>query len=141
MDTPLEAKKDSLEENRSMPTILLVEDDHFLGNLLAQRMRAENLTVYQAIDVVNARNILEGNHVDAICLDVMLPGIDGFTFLDELKNNPAHKDIPVVIISNLSQKKDIDRGMQGGAAAYMVKANTTPAEISAQVLSVLKKKG
>lgn len=121
-------------------TILLVEDDFLLVGLLEQKFLAEGYRVVKAMDAGEARRALEAQAPDAILLDMVLPGMDGFAFLTELKKNPACRGIPVAIISNLGQREEIDRGMRLGAADYIVKANISPAEIVQKVAAILKNK-
>jgi CheY-like chemotaxis protein len=70
-------------------------------------------------------------------LDLILPGIDGFEVLKRAKADPATKDIPVIILSNLGQKDDIERGLELGATDFMVKAHFTPEEIVKKAKEVL----
>jgi PleD family two-component response regulator len=71
-------------------------------------------------------------------LDLVLPTIDGFGVLAKIKGNPNTSSIPVIILSNLSQKEDIDKGMKLGATDYIIKAQSTPEEIVEKVKNTLK---
>ena len=73
-----------------------------------------------------------------VLLDLVLPGIDGFEVLKQLKADPEISHIPVVILSNLGQKEDIDRGLNLGAKDYLIKAHLTPGEIVEKVKEILK---
>ena len=75
-----------------------------------------------------------------ILLDLLLPGIDGFTILERLKADKKTASIPVVVLSNLGQPEDINRAMKLGAEDFMVKANFTPNEIIEKIKNVLNKK-
>ncbi len=68
-----------------------------------------------------------------ILLDLIIPGKDGFEILAELKADPITKDIPVIILSNLSQEEDVKRTMDLGAAEYLVKANVPFQEVIGKV--------
>lgn len=120
--------------------ILIVEDDALLAGLLERRFVASGYGVQRALDADATRRILAKDSCDAILLDLVLPGIDGFSFLTELKRNEQWKHIPVVIISNLGQQEEVARGMRMGATDYIVKANTSPAEIVQKVAAVLNSK-
>jgi len=74
-----------------------------------------------------------------VLLDLILPGIDGFEVLTRMKQDPALSPVPVIILSNLGQKDDVERGMKLGAADYMVKAHFTPNEIIEKVKQILTK--
>jgi len=108
--------------------IMIVEDDRFLRDLLLQKLEIEGFEVSVAIDgETGYKKILE-EKPDLVLLDLILPGIDGFQVLERIKTN---KDFsaPVIILSNLGQKEDIERGLQLGARDYIIKAHYTPGEI------------
>ena len=123
------------------PRILLIEDDLMLVQLLERKLlQQKRYDVHKAFDVQQARAALEQYGADIILLDIVLPGTDGFSFLTELKANQNWKDIPVIIMSNLGQQEEINRGMTGGAVDYVVKAHTNPQEIVEKIDGVLEKK-
>ena len=118
--------------------ILVVEDDMFIADLLVRKLN-EKFNVHHAPDAMQAANILKERHIDLICLDIILPGEDGYTFLKKIKADETLKSIPVLILSNLGQKEEVDRGIQAGAADYLIKANMSPDEILEHVDQLLKK--
>jgi PleD family two-component response regulator len=69
----------------------------------------------------------------------MMPGMNGFEMLEKVKKDDKTKEIPVVILSNLGQNEDIDKGMKLGAVDYIIKVHHTPAEIFERVSKLLKK--
>ena len=79
---------------------------------------------------------LEKNKFDCVLLDLMLPDISGFDILKGFKE--AHKDVPVIVFSNLSDDKDIKKAMDMGADEYLVKANFTLEELVAKVKKIVK---
>jgi len=117
--------------------ILLVEDDPLLTEVLGRQFESEGLKLSTVSNAEEARKILTNGAVHLILLDIKLPGMDGFVFLEELKRVEAYKNIPVIIVSNLGQKEDIERGKTGGAVDYFIKANVFPEEIAAKVLQVI----
>ncbi|OGI25191.1 MAG: hypothetical protein A3J76_03280 [Candidatus Moranbacteria bacterium RBG_13_45_13] len=127
------------KENTKLGSILIVEDDAFMGGLLQRKFAQENYNIFNATNAEGALEALKNNKVDLILLDIILPGMDGISFLKDLKKNPVLKDIPVIITSNLGQPEEIERGLKEGAIDYVVKANTAPGEIVEKVKSVLKK--
>lgn len=131
------AEQSSAEKNKK--SILLIEDDTFMSSLLGRKLSKENYDIFAASDAQQARELLSSNPVSLIILDIVLPGTDGFVFLKELKESQKLKDIPVMIASNLGQPEEIEKGLQQGAADYIVKANTTPGEIVAKVKGILEK--
>lgn len=105
--------------------ILVVEDEPLLGNLLKQRLDGEGFKVILARDGEEAFNVLKQGETPAlILLDIILPKISGFELMEKINDEPelATKKIPIVIISNLGQQGDVDRGQGLGAIGYFVKA-------------------
>ncbi|OGZ97073.1 MAG: hypothetical protein A3J10_01530 [Candidatus Sungbacteria bacterium RIFCSPLOWO2_02_FULL_54_10] len=121
-------------------TVLVVEDDFLLVGLLERKFLAEGYRVIKAVDAAEARRALETDKVDLILLDMVLPGMDGFSFLGELKQHETWRTVPVMVISNLGQREEIDKGLQMGAAAYIVKANVSPVEIVEKAGYILEKR-
>mgnify|MGYP001589757259 CR=1 FL=1 len=109
--------------------ILVVEDDKFLRELISKRLRDEQFTVFESIDGEEAFKVLDKETVDLILLDIILPGVNGFEILKRLKEDPTIAHIPVMMLTNLGQKSDLERGKELGAEEYMVKAQYTPREI------------
>lgn len=130
----------TLPRSASLSRILIVEDDLMLVQLLERKLlQQKRYETRKASDVPQARSVLAIYGADIILLDIVLPGIDGFTFLAELKTNQNWKNIPVIIMSNLGQQEEIDRGMSGGAVDYIVKAHTNPQEIVEKIDAILIK--
>jgi PleD family two-component response regulator len=119
--------------------ILVVEDDKFLRELFVRKMFNEGFDVDSAIDADQAFDVLKNKKPEIVLLDLILPGVDGFEILTRIKKDPNLKDIPVMVISNLGQKEDIDRAMELGAVDFLIKANYTLDEIITRVLTVLNK--
>ena len=121
-------------------TVLIVEDDKFLRDLINQKLQREGFVTYEAVDGEDGLKLAKEKHPNIVLLDLILPSIDGFEVLKVLKNAPDTASIPVIVLSNLGQKEDMDRAMSGGAEDFMVKAHFTPGEIIAKIKEVLKKK-
>jgi DNA-binding response OmpR family regulator len=127
-----------MEQNQTgQKTILIVEDDTFMGSLLERKFQQKGFEIARVTSVDEARKIVESGQVSLILLDIILPGTDGITFLKELKLNPQFKNIPVIFTSNLGQQEEIERGLAEGAVDYVVKAHTTPGEIVQKVENIL----
>lgn len=121
--------------------VLVVEDDQFLHNLLADHLKTLRDQGVKVIPAFNGEEALERAREqapDIILLDVVLPGMNGFEVLQEIRNDPQLKDVPVVILSNLSMDKDIERGKELGVAEYIVKANFTLDQLVEKISDVLK---
>lgn len=121
-----------------MAKILIVEDDKFLRELITQKVLKEGYQVVEAVDGEEGIAKIKEEKPDLVLLDLILPGVDGFEVLRQAKENPETSNIPVIILSNLGQKDDVERGMKLGAADYLVKANFTPGEILSKIKSILK---
>jgi len=116
---------------------LWVEDDAFLSGLIGQRFGGLGASLFSAATGEQAIKIAQDEKPDIILLDILLPGLGGFEILKVLKDDPITKDIPVVILSNLSQKDDIEKGKQLGAISFLIKATVNLDEIVAEAKRVL----
>lgn len=117
--------------------ILIIEDDKFLRELIAQKLLKDNYDIAEAVDGEAGMKSVKEEKPDLILLDLILPGIDGFEVLARVKADPMLSQIPVIILSNLGQKDDIERGLKMGAVDYLIKAHFTPAEIISKIKGVL----
>ena len=118
--------------------ILIVEDDKFVRELILQKLTDEKFDVSAAKDGEEGVKKTESEKPDLILLDLILPGIDGFEVLSRIRKNPLTEKIPVIILSNLGEKVDVDRGIKLGADDYLIKAHFTPKEIVEKVKIILK---
>lgn len=120
-----------------MAKILVIEDDTFLRELIVQKLDQEGYDVEEAVDGKEGVKQALAQKPDIILLDLILPGIDGFEVLRQLKEDEALAPIPVLILSNLGQKEDIDKGMKLGAKDFLIKAHFTPGEIIEKIKNIL----
>lgn len=118
--------------------IMWVEDDKFLSDIIAQKLSTQGCVLFHATEGTEAFKILEREHPDLILLDILLPGIDGFEILKRIKSDEKTKHTPVVLLSNLGQKEDIEKGKMLGAARFLIKATVTLDEIISEIKAVLK---
>lgn len=119
--------------------ILLVEDDAFLSELYVTKFGEVGYEIIVAEDGQEGLSLAEKLKPDLILLDIVLPRLDGLTVLRSVKEREAIKDIPVILLTNLGQQEDVDRGIALGAADYVIKAHFTPTEVVAKVDAVLRK--
>ena len=119
--------------------ILIVEDDRFLHSLLSDKLKKSGVQVISAFDVETGLEEAAKSSPDLILLDIILPGVDGFSVLEKLKADDSLKKIPVIILSNLGQEEEIKRGTELGAVEFLIKANFTLDEIIEKLSSVLSK--
>lgn len=132
---PEESNKPPNEANKGK-RVLIVEDDDFLRGLLSHNLSDVGYKVDSARDAETAFKFLGRHMPDIILLDLMLPGMNGFDFLSETKET-RKLAVPVVVLSNLGSKEDIDMALSLGAADFMVKASVTPKQIVGKVHNVL----
>lgn len=118
--------------------VLLVEDDSFLSNIYKTKFEMEGFKVTTADDGAAGLEAAKKKKPDIILLDVLLPKMDGFTVLEKLKNDSSVADIPVIMLTNLGQKDDVDKGLKLGAVDYLIKAHFKPAETVEKVRAALK---
>jgi len=118
--------------------ILVVEDDKFVRELISQKLTEEKFGVSAAKSGEEGVEKIESEMPDLILLDLILPGIDGFEVLSRIRKNPKTEKIPVIVLSNLGEKGDVDRGIKLGANDYLIKAHFTPKEIVEKVRTILK---
>lgn len=118
-------------------TILVVEDETLLGNLLKQRLEHEGFGVIWCKDGEEAVNVLRSTKPDLILLDLILPKISGFELLETMQADPQLERAPVIITSNLGQDSDVARGQSLGAIEYFVKAKVSIEELVDHVKTMI----
>jgi len=121
-----------------MAKVLIIEDDKFLRELITQKVGQEGYDVVGAADGEEGLKMAVKEKPNIILLDLILPTMDGFEVLQQLQAEETTKSIPVIVLSNLGQKEDIDKGMQFGAVDYMIKAHFTPGEIIEKIKNIVK---
>jgi DNA-binding response OmpR family regulator len=122
--------------------VLSIEDDAFLSSLVAGKLIENSFSVTTANTgadgIAKAKEVLP--HI--ILLDLMLPDMGGFDILQNLKADPATAHIPVIILSNLGGREEIEKSVELGADSYLIKSNVLPQEVAEMVqqrISVLGK--
>ncbi|HEY4509833.1 MAG TPA: response regulator [Candidatus Paceibacterota bacterium] len=123
-----------------MSKILLIEDDKFLRELIIQKLGREGFEVTEAPEGEAGLSKMKEDRPDLVLLDLILPGIDGFEVLSRMKKDPALASIPVIILSNLGQRDDVQKGIDLGAEDYLIKAHFTPGEIVEKIKVTLEAK-
>ncbi len=103
--------------------ILLVEDEPTLQKTIGEVLKKENYEVFSALDGKTGLDLVQKEKPDLILLDLILPKMNGFEVLEELKSKEETKNIPVIILTNLERNEDINRALELGATTYLVKAN------------------
>jgi len=124
----------------SKPKILIIEDDGFLLQMYSSKLELEGYEVISALDGVKGLKLALTNQPDLIILDLKLPELDGFQILEKLKKDAKTKKIPIIVLTNLSQKQDINKCLNLGADDYLIKAHFVPSEVIERIKIILKKK-
>lgn len=119
--------------------ILIIEDDKFLRKIIAKKLTQEEYEIFEAVDGEEGINLAKEKNPDLILLDLVLPSMDGFTVLYNLKKDKKSSKIPVIILSNLGQTEEINKGLKLGAVDYLIKAHLTPGEIVERIEGSVRK--
>lgn len=106
-----------------MQTILIIEDEPTLQKTMSLALTQEGYDVKNALDGEIGLKLAREIKPDLILLDLILPKVDGFEALEDLKNNDLTKEIPIIVLTNLESTQEIERALVMGATTYLVKAN------------------
>ena len=121
--------------------ILIVDDDNFLLDMYALKFSQNGFEVHTAQNGTAVIEKLRGGLVpDVMLMDIIMPEMDGFEALAQMNKENLAPDCVRIILSNKSEQKDIEEGERLGVAGYIVKANSTPAEVIDQVVKILESK-
>lgn len=115
------------------PTVLLVEDETMVAELYRIGLEASGHRVIVAEDGQQALDRVAEGLPDIVVLDLRLPRLDGFGVLSALRERLAAADVPVILLSNFADRATVERGFRLGARDVLVKMNTTPAALSAEI--------
>ena len=118
-------------------TILVCDDDPLLIDIVKFRLASRGYDVEAATDGADALERIESAPPDAIVLDCMMPILDGLQVLRRLRDNPATRDIPVVMLSARKQEADVVGALELGATDYMVKP-FSPEELVVRLTRLLE---
>lgn len=117
--------------------VLLVEDDVFLAGIYQKKFEMEGYKISTSDNGEKGLADAKKKKPSIILLDILLPKMDGFAVLKNLKADATTKDIPVILLTNLGQKDDVEKGLEAGAVDYLIKAHFKPSEIVDKVKKVL----
>jgi len=120
--------------------ILLAEDDKFLSTAMGDKLSREGFAVLRATNGVEAIAVARVEHPDLILLDIIMPQKTGFEVLSELRLDPATRDIPVIVLSNLGQETDIKKARDLGAIDYLVKSDVEMKIVVAKIKEELARR-
>ena len=116
--------------------VVLVEDDALLVKVLLSELTREGMEVVSVVNGLEAVGAVKESKPDIVLLDLILPGLDGFEILKQIKSDNQIKHIPVFVVSNLGGLSDVKSAKALAADEYFIKANTEVDEI----IKAIKKK-
>jgi len=127
-----------MDQKTNKQSVLIIDDDTFLLDMYAMKFGEVGFEVHtapggnEAIDMIK-----EGLSPDVLLLDIVMPGMDGFEFLTAIKDEKLIPNTKKIILSNIGQEDDIERGKKLNADGYIVKASATPTEVVEKVREIL----
>lgn len=120
-----------------MKKILLAEDDPFIVDIYTTKLKQVGLEVEVVQEGDEVLKKARETKPDLLLLDIVLPRMNGWEILRAIRQSEDLKDLPVVILSNLYQKEEVEKGLKFGALKYMIKAHFTPSEVAEEVKKIL----
>lgn len=115
--------------NNNTKKILIAEDDDFMRNMYESKLSMEHFEVVPVVNGEDAVKTLNTEKIDLVLLDIMMPKLNGFEVLSWIRNQRNLKKIPVILLTNLSEGDQVQKGLSLGANDYIVKAQFTPEEV------------
>jgi DNA-binding response OmpR family regulator len=125
-------------KNAKKQKILIVEDEKALSFVLAEKFHREGFFVWEAEDGLEGLEKASKHHPDLIILDIVMPSMDGLTMLKKLRENKWGENVPVLILSNLSDPAQINEANNRGVIDYLVKSNWGLDDVVEKVKETLK---
>ncbi len=120
--------------------ILIIEDEEMLANMYISKFEKEGFEIEKATNGKDGLIQAKKYKPDIILLDIIMPEMDGFMVLKQLKKDSGTKHARIIMLTNLGQNEDIEKGKKLGAEDYLVKANHTPSQVVDKVKELLTKK-
>jgi DNA-binding response OmpR family regulator len=120
-------------------TVLVVDDESDIRRSLRTALEGDGYAVREAGDAAEARRSLDKSLPDLLILDVRMPGEDGFTFCRKLREEPAHRALPILFLTSRGQESNKVLGLELGADDYVAKPFSVP-ELLARVKAVIRRR-
>jgi DNA-binding response OmpR family regulator len=117
--------------------VLLAEDEPFLIDIYSTKLTNSGFELVVAKTGEEVLLKLKDRLPDILLLDIVLPGMSGWEILSEIRKEPRFNDLKIVILSNLGQKNEVEKGLEMGAVGYLVKAHYTPTQIVEEIRKIL----
>ena len=116
-----------------MKRVLIVEDEPLIGDLLQRKLQAEGYYAFVAKDGEEALRQIREERPDLVLLDIVLPRLNGFEVLSEMRKDEELGKIPVIIISNSGQPTEIEKAKEIGVRDWLIKTEFDPQEVVEKV--------
>lgn len=118
-------------------TILIIDDDPFILDMYVLKFKESGFAIEIAKDGKEGLQKIKDLKPDIVLLDIVMPILDGFEVLRTLNKEKLLDTTRVILLTNLGQKDDVERGLKLGAKDYIIKAHFTPSEVVEKVKTVL----
>jgi DNA-binding response OmpR family regulator len=118
------------EQSSDEIRVLFVEDDPTVAQMYRLKLELDGYQVTMAKDGEEGLRLASEVDPDIVFLDIRLPKVDGFAVLEGLRSFDSTRNVPVVILSNYGEQELVERGLRLGALEYLIKSQTTPANLS-----------
>ena len=112
-----------------MANVLLIDDDTVLLKLYSTRLKADKHVVEIATNGAEGLEKLKNFHPDVIVLDLLMPKINGFIFIETIRKNTQYQQIPVIVFSSVASQEQLDRLKQLGIKTTLNKIDVTPTQL------------
>lgn len=123
-----------------MAKVLIVEDDQFLLRMYKKKFEIAGFQVEIAVDGEDGLNKMRSAKPDIVLMDIMMPKLNGLDAIAQAKQDSMIKNIPILVLTNLSNTDDAQNAVKSGALGYMVKSDFTPSQVVEKVKSILDSK-
>ena len=121
-----------------MAKILIVEDDPLISRMYQRVFEFEGFDVKMARNGEDGLNLMKKDKPHLVMLDIMMPKMTGVDVLKEMKATDSLKNLPVVVLTNLSGMKDAETAIDLGAVKFIVKSENKPSQVVRQIKEILK---
>ena len=131
-----------MPDSNSNKKVLLVDDDEFLLNMYAIKLKNSGYTPEVVTSGVAAiEKLRNGGDYDAIVFDIVMPAMTGFEMIEAIKKEKMATRAALISLTNQGQQADIERGKKLGIDGYIVKASSVPSEVVNEINTILEAKG
>jgi len=128
-------KKKIVPENKEKngKSVLIIEDEKVIIDMYKMRLENEGYEVEVADNGAWGLKLAKGKKFDIIVMDMVMPAMDGYRMLKEIKNESRNKKTPIIVLSNSAQEEDIEKAKKQGADLYLLKSSITPAKLAKRI--------